>query len=276
MKKHGGKIDFAREVSDSVINGRPDLYNSPAKRVVLVEESQKMGWPHYYDGKTVCQRGHVAARYVKNPGICVDCKREAEGKIAIYPKTEFVDDLTGAPVYVAPVASSKFTWTEEKKRQLLLAWVNTRNLLEAIKVVGAQPSHVIELLRVDSAFKADYEAAERDVAQVQLWATEATAANGSERVQLAMATNKFPQFGAKTGLAGRPAVNSEQARAELTQLLSSARRSLAQRERLESIARASAAMGRTDAAAAAPADVDVEAPAVLERPHDNSDLVSIA
>lgn len=274
MNKRSAKIEFAHTVCATVKDGKPDLYNGVAKRVVPKEEAEERGWPHYYDGKTACAAGHVAARYVTNPSACVDCRRLGDGKLPIYPKTEFIDDLTGNPVYVAPVASEKFDWTDDKKKQVLRAWINTRNFLEACKVIGCQPLHALELLETDAEFKADYEAAERKVAQVQLWATEATAASGDVRTALTMASNKFPQFGAKTGLAGRPAVNSEQARAELTQLLSAARRSLANRARLESIAGATGSVGRPDAAPASTAADPVGQPPVLGQPHDHRDLVS--
>lgn len=276
MKKRETKIEFARTVCAVVRDGSPDLYNAPALRVVPIEESKERGWAHYYDGKTACPAGHVAARYVTNPSACVDCRRLGDGKLPIYPKTEFVDELTGNPVYVPPVASDRFDWTDDKKKQLLRAWVNTRNFLKACEVIGAQPADALTLLRTDPVFKADYEAAEQDVALVQLWATEGAAANGDTRTALAMASNKFPQFGAKTGLAGRPAVNSEQVRAELTQLLSAIDRSIAQSERLESIASATGpqTVGVPDTAAASPAAGAVEEPALLASSHDHSDLVS--
>jgi hypothetical protein len=250
------------------------MYNSPAKRVVLLDEATKHGWVHYYDGQTMCPQGHIAARYVSNHGRCVDCARLADGLPAIYAKSQHVDELTGEAVYVDPVASEKFDWTSEKKRQVLVAWINLRDLLAAIKVIGAQPVHLLELLAVDAEFKAAYEDAQRKVDQVQLWAMESSAAGGSDRVALAMASSKFTQFGAKTGLADRPTVNSEQARAELTQLLSVARRSLAQRTRLSAAARTNGSVGRADGPAADSADADVEEPALLGPPHDDSDLVS--
>lgn len=276
MTKRTTKTEFARTVCDISKNGVPDLYNAPAKRVVLKEEAEQRGWPHYYDGKTACPAGHIAARYVTNPSACVDCRRLGDGKLPIYPKTEFVDDLTGNPVYVAPVASGKFDWTDEKKKQLLRAWVNTRNFLKACETIGCQPTDALALLRSDPVFKADYEAAEQDVALVQLWATEGVAANGDTRTNLAMAQNKFPQFGAKTGLAGRPAVNSEQIRAEFTQLLSALDRSIAQEERLQSIAGVSGAKaaGAPDSPTAGAVAGDVEESAVLASPHENCDLVS--
>lgn len=274
MRKRSTKIEFAHTVCGVVKDGCPDLYNGVAKRVVEKEEAEKHGWSHYYDGKTACPAGHIAARYVSNPSICTDCRRLADGKLPIYPKTEHIDDLTGNPVYVAPVASEKFDWSAEKKKQLLRAWINTRNFLKACEVIGCQPLHALELLESDAEFKADYEDAERKVAQVQSWAIEGTAANGDVRTALAMASNKFPQFGAKTSLAGRPAVNSEQARAELTQLLSAARRSIANRSRLESIAGAVRGVGRVDSSPAGTAADLVDQPPVLGQSHEHSDLVS--
>jgi hypothetical protein len=275
-KPKTGKADFARQVCDAIKDGSPDMYNGAARRVVPIEEAERQGWPHYYDGKTACPQGHVAARYVSNPAVCVDCRRIGDGKTAIYSKTEFLDALTGHPVYVDPVASDRFEWTDEKKRQLLTAWINTTDILAAAKTIGAQPSHVIDLLASDVEFKAAYEDAQRKVEQVQLWSVESRAGGGSDRLQLAMAQSKFTQFGAKTGLADRPTVNTEQARAELTQLLSVAKRALAQRARLESVARTSRSVGRTDIPAADSAGTDVEKPALLGQPHDNSDLVSDA
>jgi hypothetical protein len=276
VRKRAGKAEFARGVCDSIRDSKPDLYNSPAKRVVQLEEAEQHGWTHYFDGKTACSQGHIAARYVVNHALCVDCKRLAEGKPPIYTTAPFIDDLTGATTYINPVASDKFAWTDDNKRQLLTAWINTTDILAAAKTIGAQPSHVIDLLASDADFKADYEDAQRKVEQVQLWAVESRAGGGSDRLQLAMAQSKFTQFGAKTGLADRPTVNSEQARAELTQLLSAAKRTVAQRAGLAAAARASRGVGRADGSATAPAGADMEKPALLGQSHDNSDLVSNA
>jgi hypothetical protein len=271
--KRGGKAEFARGVTDMQKDGRPDFYNCVAKRTVSLEEAQNHGWLHYYDGKTACPQGHVASRYVSNHARCVDCARVADGLKPIYPGTSFTDDLTGNPVYVDPVARPDFEWTDTKKRQLLDAWINTTSFPAAITVIGAQPKHVLDILETDAVFKADYEAARTKMEQVQLWNMEGAAAGGSDRMQLAMGANKFTQFGAKTGLAGRPIVNSEQARAELTQLLSSARRTLAQRTGLADAARASRSVGRINVPAADSAGKPVERPAVLGQSHEHCDLV---
>lgn len=268
------KTDFARGVCDAIKDGKPDLYNSVAKRVVEIDESRKMGWPHYYDGTSACPQGHVAARYVTNPSICTDCRRVADGRAPIYPRTEFVDDLTGVPVYVDPVASAVFQWTPTIRQQFLTAWINTASIPKALTVIKAQPAHLLDLLERDGDFKAEYEAAERKVSLVQQWNLEGDAADGSDRVKLALGSNKFPSFGAKTGLSGRPTLNAEEARAELAQILRSARQSLDQRERLAAAARANRAMGGAAGADTAPADADVAEPNLLGPTHDNSDLVS--
>jgi hypothetical protein len=272
--KRGGKAAFARGVCDLQKDGKPDCYNSVAKRTVSIEEAESRGWLHFYDGKTACPQGHVAPRYISNHARCIDCARVADGLKPIYPGTSFVDDLTGNPMYVDPVARPEFDWTDTKKRQLLDAWINTTSFPTAIEKIGAQPKHVLDLLETDAVFKADYEAARTKMEQVQLWNMEGAAAGGSDRMQLAMGANKFTQFGAKTGVAGRPTVNSEQARAELTQLLSSARRTLAQRAGLADAARASRSLGRPNAAAADPAGKPLEGSAVLGQPYEHCDLVS--
>jgi hypothetical protein len=273
MRKRAGKAEFARGVCDSIKDGRPDLYNSPAKRIVEVEEAEKMGWTCYFDGRTVCPQGHIAARYVVNHGICVDCKRLAEGKPAIYSKTPFTDDLTGAPVYVNPIANAKFAWTDEKKQQLLSAWVNTGgDMIAAAKIVGCQPEHVIDLKASDTEFQAAYEAARVKVDQVQLWSMESRG-SGNDRVGLAMAQSKFTEFGAKQGLADRPAINPEQMRAELAQILSSIKRSIAAEEGLLATIRANRKLPPSNTPAAAAADDGVEIEDVLAPSYDGSDLV---
>jgi hypothetical protein len=273
-RKGHERIDFARAACDVVKDGKPDLYNGVAKRVIEKEEAAKMGWPHYFDGTTACSQGHVAARYVSNQAACIDCRRLGEGKPAIYPRTEFIDDLTGAPVYVDPRASDKFTWTAEAKRQFLHSWINTTSIPRALEIIKAQPTHLIDLLERDAEFKAEYEAAERKVSLVQQWSLEGEASVGSDRLKLAMGSNKFASFGAKNGLAGRPTVNAEEARAELAQILRTARQSLDQRARLESVARANGALAGLNRAAAAAADDNVEESSVLGQTFDNSDLVS--
>jgi hypothetical protein len=273
VRKRGGKAEFARGVCDSIIDGRPDMYNSPAKRPVSIEEAEKHGWSHYFDGVSQCSQGHIAARYCSNPAICIDCKRIGEGKPPIYSVTALASDLTGAQTFVNPIADARFKWTDDKKAQLLSAWVNTGgDMLAAAKIVGCQPEHVIDLKANDPDFQARYETARLKVDQVQLWSMESRA-SGNDRVGLAMSQSKFTEFGAKTGLADRPAINPEQMRAGLTQLLSSLERSIGQQDRLESAAKANRAVGPPDAPAAADAGAGLAQPPVLARSHDNSDLV---
>lgn len=273
-KGTGGKTDFARLACEATKDGKPDLYNGVAKRVIEMEESQRMGWPHYYDGKTACPHGHVAARYVSSPSICVDCRRIGDGKLAIYPQTQYVDDLTGTPIYVDPRANVDFQWTPALREQFLTSWINTTSILTALNVIKAQPTHLLALLERDADFKAEYEAAEQKVTLVQQWTLEGEAAGGSDRLKIAMGSNKFASFGAKIGLAGRPSVNSEEARAELAQILRTASQSLDQRERLAAVARANAVVERTNSAPAVAADHKLEESDLLGPTHDNSDLVS--
>jgi hypothetical protein len=171
--KRGKKAEFSRLVTDGIVDQKPDMYNYVAKRVVELEEAQKMGWTHYFDGKRQCLNGHVAAHYVSNPSMCIDCKRLAEGKPAIYTPGAGNGDLIGAVEYVNPLANAKFKWTADKKTQLLSAWVNTGgDMLAAAKVVGCQPEHVLDLKASDVEFQAEYEAGSVKVDQVQLWEME--------------------------------------------------------------------------------------------------------
>jgi hypothetical protein len=273
VSNKGKKSDFARLVTDGIVDNRPDMYNYVPKRVVEKSEAEKMGWIHYYDGHSMCVNGHVAARYVSNTAICVDCKRLAEGKPAIYSPGATADSLIGIPDHVNPIANSKFAWTDDKKSQLLSAWVNTGgDMIAAAKIVGCQPEHVIDLKASDPDFQAAYEAARLKVDQVQLWSMESRG-SGNDRVGLAMAQSKFIEFGAKQGLADRPAINPEQMRAELANMLSSLKRSADQRERLKATIRASRGVGSTDTPAADSADAGVEIEIVLGSPYDGSDLV---
>jgi hypothetical protein len=274
VRKRGGKAEFARGVCDSIKDGVPDLYNSVAKRVVPLDEATKHGWAHYYDGATMCPQGHIAARYVSNHFRCVDCARIADGKPAIYGVSQHVDELTGTPVYVDPLASDKFEWTAEKERQFLHSWANSGgDFLKACAVIGAQPMDVITRKRTNPEFDAAYADARLNVDEVQLLSMEGRAGS-SDRIALAQASSKFTQFGAKTGLAGRPAINSEQARAGLAKLISDTRKSIAQRARLSAGAGNTGNLGRPDRPAADAAGATVAGPALLEPSHDHSDLVS--
>jgi hypothetical protein len=273
VSNKGKKSEFARLVTDGIVDNRPDMYNYVAKRIVEKAEAEKMGWTHYYDGHSMCVNGHVAARYVSNNAICVDCKRLAEGKPAVYTPGATADSLIGLLDHVNPMANAKFAWTADKKSQLLSAWVNTGgDMIAAAKIVGCQPEHVIDLKASDPEFQADYEAARLKVDQVQLWSMESRG-SGNDRVGLAMAQSKFTEFGAKQGLADRPTINPEQARAELTQMLSVLKGSIDQQERLRAIIRANKSVGQTNTPATADADADVEVEIILGSTHDDSDLV---
>jgi hypothetical protein len=272
-KKHNGKTEFARTICDVVKDGKPDLYNSPAKQLVPKEMAEKHGWAHFFDGR-VCPQGHVAARYVSNEHKCVDCSRLGDGKPAIYSPTSAAEELTGAGTFVNPLAQANFLWTDAKKDQLLAAWINTGgDMIAACKVIGCQPLHVLKLKATDAKFLADYEAAAVQKDEVQLWNMESRA-GGNDRVGLSMAQSKFSEFGAKNGLADRPAINPEQMRAGLAQLLSNVERQVDQQERLERAAAALGGVAQANTPAAAPADKGVVEPDLLAQPHDDSDLVS--
>jgi hypothetical protein len=273
VSNKGKKTEFARTVCDGIVDNRPDFYNYVPKRIVEKSESEKMGWIHYYDGHSQCLNGHIAARYVTNTAICVDCKRLAEGKPAIYTPGAAAESLIGIPEHVNPLANAKFAWTSDKKGQLLSAWVNTGgDMLAAAKIVGCQPEHVIDLKGSDPEFQAAYEAARQKVDQVQLWSMESRG-SGNDRVGLAMAQSKFTEFGAKQGLADRPAINAEQSRAELANMLSSIKRTIDQRARLHATIRANRGVAASDSATATDADAELEESLVLAPPYDGSDLV---
>ena len=272
-KGTGGKLDFARAACAATKDGNPDFYNGVAKRVVTEEEARKMGWMCFYDGTHVCPRGHLAARYVSNPSICVDCRREADGKKAIYPAQAVSDDLTAPIEYVDPVANDIFDWTPEKKRQFLNAWINTTSIPAALTVVRAQPIHLLAILGSDTQFKADYEDAERKVSLVQQSSLEGEAADGSDRVKLAMAGNKFASFGAKTGLAGRPIVNAEEERAEFAQIIRVATAAIDQRDRLAAVARSRVPVERSVATSTPASTPSSGESAVLGPAHNTGDVV---
>jgi hypothetical protein len=273
VSNKGKKSEFARTITDGVVDSRPDMFNYVPKRVVEKAEAEKMGWKHYYDGNTACANGHVAARYVSNPAICIDCARVGDGKHTIYPTVNHVDDLTGTVMFVDPRADARFNWTDEIKRQFLNSWINTTSIPKALTVVKAQYTHLINLLKTDASFKAEFEAAEREVELVQEWELQGDAAGGSDSIKLAMGKSKFESFGAKRGLVDRPIVNSEDARAELAQLLLSVERTIAGPARLRAICDAAQGVGQNPQSKPDGSAEDMEEPAVLASPYDGSDLV---
>lgn len=106
---------LAKGVTDKVLNkGTPDVFNYVPKRAVTIDEARLHGWPHFWDQKTACSMGHIAARYVSNAAMCVDCNRIAQGKPPIYPNTTG-DQSLDVPTYVEPIADSQFAWTDAKK-----------------------------------------------------------------------------------------------------------------------------------------------------------------
>lgn len=274
-KRKTGPIEFAKTICDTLKNGVPDLYNSVPKRVILREEADSYGWPHYWDGKTSCKQGHVAARYVSNTAICIDCKRIGDGKVAIYPKAGILDLVTEQKPFVEPIAESYFEWNDEKRRLLFVAYVNSGNLIKSLGVINAQPYHLIAELKKNPSFRAEFDAVKLDVEQVYLWMAEGSAANGNERSLLQMASSKFPdQFGqrSKVDLNVNQQMNPGALRAEIANLLST--------------------IGRAGVRTIGPADVvdgeysviepagAIEAPpavgeqGLLDQPHEFSDLVS--
>jgi hypothetical protein len=66
-------------------DGRPDMYNHQPTRFVSKDEAKARGWKHFWTGE-ICVTGHRAARYVRNPSICVDCHRIEQGYLPVYGK----------------------------------------------------------------------------------------------------------------------------------------------------------------------------------------------
>jgi hypothetical protein len=222
-RKRSAKSDFAHGVCDKIKDNKPDMYNSVPKRVVLKEEAERMGWTWFWDKATACSQGHIAARYVSNTAMCVDCNRLALGKPAIYPNTTGSDLTADVPEYVKPIADDTFQWIEPKRRQFFTAWINTGSVPKALDAIGAQPSHLIRILDEDQAFKSEFERT-RDtaVAQSQLWKAEDLAMGGSDRATLVHAASKFPDsFGqrAKSDLGARQVRSPEQIRAAFTRIV---------------------------------------------------------
>jgi len=63
----------------------PDFYNHQPTRFVSKDEAKARGWKHFWTGE-ICVTGHRAARYLRNPSICVDCHRIEQGKLPVYGK----------------------------------------------------------------------------------------------------------------------------------------------------------------------------------------------
>jgi hypothetical protein len=63
----------------------PDFYNHQPTRFVSLNEAKARGWKHFWTGE-ICVTGHRAARYIRNPSICVDCHRIEQGKLPVYGK----------------------------------------------------------------------------------------------------------------------------------------------------------------------------------------------
>jgi hypothetical protein len=175
-----------------------------------------------------------------------------------------------------PSLRTDFRWTEENFRQFGVAYVNTGSVERALTLIKAQPFDLIQELRRNPERAAEFDALRTDVDQVFLWKAEGNAATGSDRAMLARAGATFPdRFGSRSqsGLDTQPYVNPDKAVAELAQLLSSSRESLAQRTALGTARAASASVEIADTSPAADAGGAVEAPVLLGSALDNSDLV---
>ena len=213
---------FARSVCEYLTRaGTPDLYNHVPLRAVTIDEARLHKWPHFWDQVTACSFGHIAARYVSNPGMCVDCNRINSGKAPIYPSTSG-DKSPDIPQYVRPIANRNFEWTAEKQEQFFTAYVNTCSVPDALNAVGAQMSHLIQIRKEDSAFRERMNRTEEtDIRQAQFWLAEA-AVRSNDRMQQLQAQRKFPDSfgsGAQSGLGRQDVGNPEQIDAEFAQLL---------------------------------------------------------
>lgn len=278
-RPRSGKVEFALGVCAAVKDGMPDMYNAVPKRVVTLEESKSHGWIHFYDGVNECTQGHKAARFVSNVHRCIDCARIADGKLPIYGERsneDLISSAVTAKTYTDPLVNTNFRWDDEKFRVFGIAYVNSGNVETALKLVGATPNDLITELRNNPQRAAEFDRLKIDVDQVFLWRAEGSAQAGSDRAMLAHAGAISPdRFGsrAQRGLDAPAYVNPEKARAELTQLLSSLDRSLAQTAGLGSAKKPADGVGQTNTSPAAPADPPVEAAVLLAPSHDNSDLV---
>jgi hypothetical protein len=255
------------------------MYNAVPKRTVSLEEAKSHGWPHFWDGKTECTQGHIAARYVSNPYRCIECARIADGKLPIYgsnPHADLIGEAVAGPNYTDPALRTDFRWNDENWRQFCVAYINTNDAIEALKLVKAQPYDLINILRTDPQREAEFAAARADADQVFLWKAEGSAATGSDRAMLARAGATFPdRFGSRgqSGLSAEPYVNPDKAVAELAKLLSSARGSLAERSALGAARSVDKKVAEPDTSPTNDAGGDVEEAILLGSSHDDCDLI---
>lgn len=276
--KRSGKTEFAYSVCATVKDGKPDMFNGIAKRVVTLDEAKSHGWSHFYDGEWTCPYGHKAARYVTNTYKCVDCSRIADGKLPIYggrPNEDLISEAVNQIPLQDPTLKTDFRWHAENWRQFGVAYINNGSVEKALQLIGAQPYDLIIELRANPERAADFDALRADVDQVFLWKAEGSAVSGSDRTMLARASASFPdRFGkSQSGLDTQPYVNPDKAVAELAQLLRTAQQSLAERAALGKPRTSSPTVADPNTGAAPDAGGDVEETVLLGPPLDNSDLV---
>jgi hypothetical protein len=138
---------------------QPALHQRVPNRYISIQEAQHLGMSLFWPG-TPCLHGHIAARYVSNSRMCVDCRREQQSLPAIYPR------------------SPAFAWTSDLHRTFCEAWARTGSILEARRAVSCPHLQMVrDELEHSPAFRTLFEEAALQAAYRQLGAQDNTLGN---------------------------------------------------------------------------------------------------
>jgi hypothetical protein len=134
-------------------DGKPDFYNHTPTRFVSKDEAKARGWTHFWTGE-ICVTGHRAARYVRNPSICVDCHRIENGRLPVYGKgvpeleaarkRNYTQKNTGPAAPPVPNASEKLFLTK---------YAEHKDFASAAEACGRSEAEFLAVLSWNTTFR---------------------------------------------------------------------------------------------------------------------------
>jgi hypothetical protein len=133
---------------------KPDMYNHMPTRFVSKDEAKARGWKHFWTGE-VCVTGHRAARYVRNPSICVDCYRIEQGHLPVYgkgiPELEAARKRAYTQKNTATIAGPAVPSTAEKT--FLTKYAELKDFVQAADACGRNEAEFLAILSWNATFR---------------------------------------------------------------------------------------------------------------------------
>ena len=130
----------------------PDFYNHQPTRFVSKDEAKARGWKHFWTGE-ICVTGHRAARYIRNPSICVDCHRIEQGKLPVYGKGVPELEAARARKYTQKNTVAGPAQPSSAEKLFLTKYAELKDFVLAAEACGRTEAEFLAILSWNALFR---------------------------------------------------------------------------------------------------------------------------